>query len=897
LEGQKLWGKWALPSTVSASTSLHLPPLQGRGLDEHFRHLALEQFRSYFDMALELSRINQLPPKPSRFDVSRSGWTRYAPDGSSSATNYPADPVLVFDVEVLRLNNCQFPILAVAASQHAWYVWLSPVCFHPGTTPASKDFHHMIPLGPGQQKRLVVGHNVSYDRARILEEYAVDGTQTRFLDTMALHVAVGGMTSTQRAQWLSIHKRLMSDNETAFPSFDPDSDVLDWYELSALNSLQHVAKFYCDIELDKSDRDLFVNGTLQDVKDQLNNLVEYCSNDVAVTHQVYRRVFERFYFDKIHGHPVSFAGILEMGSAFLPVTADWPAYIERCESLLQEKRDHVQMYLRRLADQSLIMSEEERSKDVHLSQLDWTLMSKRKLPKWYRQLIPPRHTDPEITIRSRVTPLLLRMTWLGFPLFFMGKGGGWCFRVPRSQYSEKTHGDTLKETELQSVVKKQLERSKAGKASDSQYLQLFLETSYEFVYIRLPCNKSGSGTDLNCGSPFSKSFLPSFTSGVLGSVHTVAQAAIEANVLCSYWISIRERIKDQFIVWYDDWSRMMKEVYGDDFDGSENIPLNRGAIIPRLVTMGTITRRAVESTWLTASNAKMNRIGSELKSQIRAPPGYLFVGADVDSQELWIASLLGDAQFGEHGSTAFGWMTLQGSKSDGTDLHSKSAAILGASRDHAKIFNYARIYGSGLKFSAALLSKCNPVISSQEAQLRAEDLYKKTKGSRWYPPRALDFRTLIPAAKAIYPRLLRSFWYGGTESFMFNALEEIAMEEEPRTPVLGCALPDSLMPVSARKRYQTSCVNWVVQSSGVDYLHLLLVSMRYFIQHYKINARLLITIHDEIRYMVKEEDAYRAAMALQIANVWTRAYFAERLGMTNLPKVQRRTFLYIALLL
>ena len=38
---------------------------------------------------------------------------------------------------------------------------------------------------------------------------------------------------------------------------------------------------------------------------------------------------------------------------------------------------------------------------------------------------------------------------------------------------------------------------------------------------------------------------------------------------------------------------------------------------------------------------------------IQAPPGYHFVGADVDSQELWIASLLGDQEFaGEHGLRA-----------------------------------------------------------------------------------------------------------------------------------------------------------------------------------------------------------------------------------------------------
>ena len=35
---------------------------------------------------------------------------------------------------------------------------------------------------------------------------------------------------------------------------------------------------------------------------------------------------------------------------------------------------------------------------------------------------------------------------------------------------------------------------------------------------------------------------------------------------------------------------------------------------------------------------------------VQAPPGYCLVGADVDSQELWIASILGDSEFEEiHG--------------------------------------------------------------------------------------------------------------------------------------------------------------------------------------------------------------------------------------------------------
>ena len=37
------------------------------------------------------------------------------------------------------------------------------------------------------------------------------------------------------------------------------------------------------------------------------------------------------------------------------------------------------------------------------------------------------------------------------------------------------------------------------------------------------------------------------------------------------------------------------------------------------------------------------------------------------------------------GSTAVGWMTLQGKKSEGTDLHSKTASTIGISREQAKV--------------------------------------------------------------------------------------------------------------------------------------------------------------------------------------------------------------------
>lgn len=53
----------------------------------------------------------------------------------------------------------------------------------------------------------------------------------------------------------------------------------------------------------------------------------------------------------------------------------------------------------------------------------------------------------------------------------------------------------------------------------------------------------------------------------------------------------------------------------------------------------------------------------------------------------------------------------------------------------------------------------------------------------------------------------------------------------------------------------------------------------------KIDGRFLLSIHDEVRFLIKEEHVAKAALALQISNLWTRCMFASRLGMNDLPLV------------
>ena len=118
--------------------------------------------------------------------------------------------------------------------------------------------------------------------------------------------------------------------------------------------------------------------------------------------------------------------------------------------------------------------------------------------------------------------------------------------------------------------------------------------------------------------------------------------------------------------------------------------LQSGWILPKMCVHGTLTRRATENTWLVATNAQTKAIGTELKCMIRAPDGFKFVGADVDSEELWIAALIGDSSCGGegvkgHGVTPLGWMVVAGDKKDKTDMHSFTAGKLNLDRESAKV--------------------------------------------------------------------------------------------------------------------------------------------------------------------------------------------------------------------
>lgn len=909
----------SLLDVESALKLCKFPDLKGT-LDSHFREISLQLSACWINRAKAMSST-PLPPLPN-FDAIGglpSGWTCYDPktDMCTKITHPPHSEDLYFDIETCpRISK--HAIMAVAASCNAWYFWKSPLFESPSQSVASD---YLIPLG---RDRLVIGHNISFDRARVFEEYCLDlSSNLYYLDTMALHCAVSGLSNQQRTLWLKYRKMLKEiqkrpDQPSNSPAniqddnFDnlfqedlsdtseiPDSFTdIDQYSKSSLgrwlhhsspNSLSEASSLHCNIPVpSKEDRNFFLNCTsLSEIDENWNQLLEYCANDVFLTHKLFRSVWPKFF--SYNPHPATFSSLLAMGKMILPSDTGWFSWITGCESLLNSFSNKLKDSLNNLAI-DLIQSfccNDKWKDDPWLRHLDWTpvpekycLLPKTKKtakkktksheqdqvpmvddmedtprqydytkpvgnplffgkPIWYKKLWDPTTKSVLISPKMTIVPYLLGITWDDKPVHHLGIGKGWSYLNPDQSHSP----------------------------------------------IPYPKPDSESSDMSNVGSIISKAFFPFFLNKKLKATRSpeLAELAFEACTEFSFWTSYRSRVSDALAIDL----RMQTPP-----DVTDHSPL---AILPQICPMGTITRRATDRLWMTSTaSSKSSVLGSDLKSRIVAPSGWKFVGADVDAQELWISSIFGDAQFGEHGSTALSWMGLAGSKTDGTDLHSKTASLLGngATRDLAKVFNYARFYGSGIKFASSLLHSTQPNTSKAECDEIATKLYRQTKGEVLSTSSSKNGHLLV----------------GGSESYMFNSLASLSLgrkydlaniasegEVRPasienalndiRTPVLKSRITDALSPwnIGEGSQFATSRMNWVVQSSAVDYLHLLLTGMLWLCNRHQITARLAITIHDEVRWLVKEEHAIRAAIALQISNLWTRAAFSQAMEMPDLP--------------
>ena len=82
----------------------------------------------------------------------------------------------------------------------------------------------------------------------------------------------------------------------------------------------------------------------------LQSCVEYCANDVKATYEVFSKVWSEF--QEHAPHPVTFAGMLEMGTSYLPIDDSWERYIKDSNETYEDLENEMKNTLMKLAEDS-----------------------------------------------------------------------------------------------------------------------------------------------------------------------------------------------------------------------------------------------------------------------------------------------------------------------------------------------------------------------------------------------------------------------------------------------------------------------------------------------------------------------------------------------------------------
>ena len=79
--------------------------------------------------------------------------------------------------------------------------------------------------------------------------------------------------------------------------------------------------------------------------------MKYCATDVQATHDVFTTIWPSFL--QHAPHPVTFSGMLEMGTAYLPIDESWREYTDHCEELYEKLSGEMRTSLMSAAEDAL----------------------------------------------------------------------------------------------------------------------------------------------------------------------------------------------------------------------------------------------------------------------------------------------------------------------------------------------------------------------------------------------------------------------------------------------------------------------------------------------------------------------------------------------------------------
>lgn len=404
------------------------------------------------------------------------------------------------------------------------------------------------------------------------------------------------------------------------------------------------------------------------------------------------------------------------------------------------------------------------------------------------------------------------------------------------------------------------------------------------------------GNGENTGTLLSKDFVDDMAVGRLDSDLPEAKRALEIADATSYWTSVRKRVMARIF-------SLSHNPHGED----------SLVTVPEILCHGTVTRRTVEPLFATMCKTKKWRIGTELKTRVKAPEGWKIVGADFDGQEMQIASIYSDKwEGGFVGCSPFGHNVLSGSKEDGTDPHSTLARDILPELYEGLVWDpdlgICEVFSTGPSPSDGEAAHFKdgkwlvPLPKDRKSELdKARDLSKVVGFTTLYGGSSKAIQTYI---RKVYPEkteeevkrfalnalaskkgiLKNGLYSGGTDSGCFNFMEKIALKDEVSTlPCLGTKISTAMRKAYVDGDFKTGRVNWTIQSSGAEILSIFLTSVHWLSREFKIPCRFVISIHDEVWFITPEKYAEQFAVVFQLAHLYTWALFHYSMGITDLP--------------
>lgn len=732
------------------------------------------------------------------------GWWLYEA-GKWQSGGYPQAVTAVFDFETVDIDGKWYPVCCSAVSSTKWWVWIWDQA-------APKE---VIDWGTNS---LLIGHNVTYDRSFLANEYQYQPTGSLFPCTLSMWVATHGFADQQKGL-------VRSDRDEL--DFVPD-----WLSETGKAGLADVYEFYYQEKLDKGVvHELLEGGGLGWINTSGNfeRLLAYNLADVQATHKIFKKLWPE-YRHAYHcvevpkmGEVMIYSDLLH-GKSWLPMSASrFPTWYTENENRYQEIKGKISEELRTLAEKILesrvaqaltceapycpldatpyekqlisldwvasgskTRTEKKVKYKVHIR--GWELVGKdTQLPYWFKKVFSG---DKELTLKSRVTPLIIGCKWLGSPVVW---DDGWY----TSEGSALPHPD-----------------GKGQKVHD-----LFMKGMATPIRTGVLTSELDTAEIMKL---LSQTILWTSFRKRFSSIRT-QQVSIGTNTY-PVWITHNTRYPGTISFRLSGDSQVLPNKKEEDKDGKP---------------------------------CYSDKLGCSIKSLVEAPEGSLIAGGDADSQELKFTAMLGDVVLGFHGSQAGSLMTLLGNKKDKTTLHWVLALKAAIEYGLAKNCIYGAIYGLGVPGLSDYFLKANPTMPKSEAVALAEETLNLLKG-------IMDY----------------GIFSGGLLSDSFNVLRKKAKADVMSSLICGRKISKALRHLG--KDFMTTRVNWLVQSAGSDQRGLVVVFMHWLLKRYTIDARLITPIHDEFRYCVSEDHLEEFNWAFQLSHLLMQAITVERLGLDGI---------------